>query len=152
MFAGSPGSDYTLYLVRHAEKQVNDSHDPELTEIGRQRAVNLAHWLEDKDIADVWSSDYIRTRDTAAPMISSLGLSLNSYDPGDQTVLVGQLSERGRNALIVGHSNTIPELARLLCHCYISDMEDTEYERLIVIVFSDGKSTAKVLFQNQLKP
>lgn len=152
VFAGSQSNDYTLYLVRHAEKQADDSRDPVLTEVGRQRSLKLANWLADKNIADVWSSDYIRTRDTAAPLTSSLGLTLNIYDPRDQSMLAGQLSERRHNALIVGHSNTIPELARLLCHCTISDMDDTEYERIIMITFSDDKPTTKTLLQNQLIP
>ena len=53
---------FTLYLVRHAEKQQDGSRDPELTDIGNQRSVKLASWFSDKNIKDVWSSDYKRTR------------------------------------------------------------------------------------------
>jgi broad specificity phosphatase PhoE len=57
--------NFELYLVRHAEKQADGSRDPELTEAGTHRADNLAGWFEDKNISDIWSSDYKRTRDTA---------------------------------------------------------------------------------------
>jgi broad specificity phosphatase PhoE len=141
---------YRLYLVRHAEKQQDDSRDPELTAAGKKRSEQLADWFRDKDIKDIWSSDYKRTRDTANPLLSQLGLELSIYDPGDQAVLVKQLTDKQHNALIVGHSNTIPELARLLCECEISDMEESEHDRLIIISVSNTKTQVKTLQQNHL--
>ena len=75
---------FTLYLVRHAEKQADGSNDPALTPAGQQRAQHLAGWLQDKDVGDVWTSDYNRTRSTAAPVLFSRpGLALKFYDPGN---------------------------------------------------------------------
>lgn len=152
VIAQDPRNDYTLYLVRHAEKQADGSRDPVLTETGINRSLKLAGWFRDKDITDVWSSDYIRTRDTAEPLLSQLNLQLNIYDPGDQSTLVSQLFERQNNALVVGHSNTIPDLARLLCNCTIADMDDSEHERIIVIAVKHGKISTKTLMQNRLMP
>lgn len=59
--------DYTFYLVRHAEKVADDSNDPDLTAAGREQAVKIATRLKNKGITDIWSSDYQRTRETAAP-------------------------------------------------------------------------------------
>jgi len=149
----APGTkdDYTLYLVRHAEKQADGSRDPELTGAGRRRSENLSEWLADKDIRDVWSSDYKRTRDTARPTLSRLGLDLIIYDPRDLTTLSATLLSNQKNALVVGHSNTTPELARLLCTCDIDDMDDSEYDRLIVISILDGEPHAKTITQ-QVNP
>lgn len=152
VLAGTADNDYTLYLVRHAEKQADSSRDPALTETGKERSQKLANWFRDKTITDIWSSDYVRTRDTAGPSASQLGLQLNIYDPANQSVLVRQLSERRHNALIVGHSNTIPELARLLCNCSIADMEESEYERMIVITISKGETRVETLMQSRLMP
>ena len=151
--ATAPGTKdgYTLYLVRHAEKQADGSHDPELTGAGRRRSENLSEWLADKDIRDVWSSDYKRTRDTARPTLSRLGLDLIIYDPRDLTALSRTLLSNQENALVVGHSNTTPELARLLCECEIVDMDDSEYDRLIVISITDGKPRANTIYQ-EFKP
>jgi phosphohistidine phosphatase SixA len=145
----APGSkdDYTLYLVRHAEKQADGSRDPELTEAGVRRSENLGSWFADKDIQDVWSSDYKRTRDTARPTLARLGLDLIIYDPRDLTALSASLISNQKNALVVGHSNTTPELARLLCMCDIDDMDDSEYDRLIVISITDGKTHASTIYQ-----
>jgi len=143
-------SRYKLYLIRHAEKQPDGSRDPVLTEAGKHRSEQLAKWFQDKDIKDIWSSDYHRTRDTVKPLLKKLGLALNNYDPGNQSVLVKQLLERQHNALIVGHSNTIPELARLLCKCKIADMDDSEHDRLIVVAIFDGATMVGTLQQNVL--
>ena len=145
----APGTngDYTIYLVRHAEKQADGSRDPELTEAGKRRSENLAEWIADKNIRDVWSSDYKRTRDTAKPALSRLGLDLIIYDPRDLAALSETLLSNRRNALVVGHSNTTPDLARLLCECEIDDMDDSEYNRLLVISVTNGKPHANTIQQ-----
>jgi phosphohistidine phosphatase SixA len=150
--APAPKDNYTLYLVRHAEKQADGSRDPELTEAGTHRAENLAGWFEDKDISDIWSSDYKRTRDTAKPTVSRLGLKLNIYDPRDLSALSETLLSNQNNALIVGHSNTTPELARLLCNCVvvIEDMNESEYDRLIIISIGSSGTQIRTLMQNNL--
>ena len=149
-FAGDHGVGFTLYLVRHAEKQADGSRDPNLTEAGEQRAKYLAAWLKDQEIDDIWSSGYRRTTGTAQPLATELGLLLNIYDPRDQSVLLERLLDRRDNALVVGHSNTIPELARMLCGCTIADMDESEYDRLIVVSVAAGKTAVKTLNQDEL--
>ncbi len=141
---------FTLYLVRHAEKQLDGSRDPVLTEAGKHRSEQLAKWFQSKDIEDIWSSDYRRTRDTATPLLKQAGLELSLYDPRDQSTLVEHLLDRQHNALVIGHSNTIPELARLLCECAIADMDESEHDRLIVIGVVDGVTNVSTLQQSQL--
>ncbi len=148
--AGDATKPYTLYLVRHAEKQPDGSTDPDLTMVGKNRAEQLADSFEDKGLKDIWSSDYRRTRDTAKPLLMRLGLKLSIYDPGDQSVLVKNLFDRQHDALVIGHSNTIPELARLLCQCAIADMDESEHDRLIVISVVDGETKVRTLQQNHL--
>ncbi len=148
--ASDEDANYTLYLVRHAEKQQDGGRDPELTKEGKARSKQLANWFQDKDIKDIWSSDYKRTRDTAQPLVSRLRLELSIYDPRDLADLAGKLLYNQHTALIVGHSNTTPELARLLCDCSIADMDESEYDRLIVISVSGSKTKAMTLQQNHL--
>jgi len=143
-------NSFTLYLVRHAEKQLDGSRDPVLTEAGKHRSEELAKWFQGKDIEDVWSSDYRRTRDTATPLLKQAGLALSLYDPRDQSTLVEHLLDRQHNALVIGHSNTIPELARLLCECAITDMDESEHDRLIVIAVVDGVTVVRTLQQSHL--
>ena len=86
--ASDKDNSYTLYLVRHAEKQSDGSRDPALTEAGRNRSAQLANWFQDKGITEIWSSDYKRTRDTANPLVTGLGLELSIYDPRNLPELV----------------------------------------------------------------
>lgn len=144
------GDSYKIYLVRHAEKQTDGGKDPGLTDAGMFRAEQLATWFQDKNIRDIWSSDYRRSRGTAEPLVSSLGLELTLYDPRDLPALARDLLDKRNNALVVGHSNTTPELARLLCGCVISDMDESEYDRLIVVVVTDGDKRTETLIQNTL--
>jgi len=141
---------YTLYLVRHAEKEQDGSRDPVLTEPGKSRSQQLASRFLGKEIKDIWSSDYKRTRDTAKPLLSQLGLELSIYDPGNQADLVEQLLRRQHNALVVGHSNTIPELARLLCNCFIEEVQETEHDRLIVVSVFGTNTQVETLQQKPL--
>ena len=145
-----PDSDYSLYLVRHAEKQADGGNDPELTAAGEHRAEQLATWFADKNIVDVWSSDYQRSRNTAKPVLSEQGLELSLYDPRDLPAIAGKLKDNQNNAVVVGHSNTTPQLAALLCDCVVADMDDLEYDLLFVVSVNDGKAKLEILSQKTI--
>ncbi|MGB3627217.1 MAG: phosphoglycerate mutase family protein [Henriciella sp.] len=125
-------AEYTLYLVRHAEKQAGD--DPALTETGAARAEALADLLEGESIEAVWSSNYTRTRDTAAPLAERLDLNVRLYDASDLSGLAEQLKADAQTALVVGHSNTTPNLAEALGGDAGTPIDEpTEYDRLYVL-------------------
>lgn len=146
-FATDEDGSFTIYLVRHAEKVPDGSRDPELTKIGMQRSARLADWFGDKNIEDVWSSDYKRTRDTATPILAKLETDLVLYDPRNLPEITEKLLALQHTALVIGHSNTTPQLARLLCNCEIADMDETEHDRLIMISIHDDKTRVKTLRQ-----
>ena len=148
--AMQPDSNYTLYLVRHAEKQTDQGKDPDLTEAGRIRSEKLANWLQDKNIGKIWSTDYKRTRNTALPLVTRLGLGLTIYDPRDLQALSNEVLLEQTNAVIVGHSNTTPELTRLLCQCEINDMDESEYDLLFVVSKTKNETTVETLKQASL--
>ena len=130
-----PGA-FELILIRHAEK-LDTSRDPELSEAGRQRAAWTADWLQNRYIEAIWSSDYKRTRDTARPLADRLDKDIRIYDAGDLTALAAQLRSEKLHALIVGHSNTTPQLAAELCNCEVRPMTDSDYDRAIVIRYGE---------------
>jgi 2,3-bisphosphoglycerate-dependent phosphoglycerate mutase len=129
-----------VFFVRHAEKQL-DGRDPALTEVGVSRAEALALLLRDAGIQEIHSSDYRRTRDTAAPLAATLGLEVQLYDPRDMAALVEVLRQRGGRHLVVGHSNTTPAGVRLLGGREGEAIEEaTEYDRLYYVsVCGDGQ-------------
>jgi phosphohistidine phosphatase SixA len=128
-----------VFVVRHAEK-ADASRDPDLSVAGRQRAAQLAVLLRDTGVKYVHSSDFKRTKDTAAPVAAALGLEVKSYDPQDLPSLVTQLRQTGGRHLIVGHSNTTPETVELLGGDPSSAIDDkSEFDRLYIVnVGADG--------------
>lgn len=147
---GNEAPEFTLYLVRHAEKMNDGSDNPELTAAGHGRAARLAGWVTGKEIGAVWSSNFRRTMQTAGPAAAALGIGMQRYDPDDPAALAAQLRAAGLNALVVGHSNTIPPLAAVLCDCVVAEMSEDEYEQLLVLeVFADGKVTLTTLEQRE---
>jgi len=121
----------TYYLVRHAEKQKGD--DPGLTEIGHARAKALRDKLAGKNITHIHSSDYKRTRLTAAPLAEALGLEVQIYDARDLLTTAETLKATPGAHLVVGHSNTTPQLAALVSGQIMESMPETEYNRFIEI-------------------
>ena len=121
----------TIYLVRHAEKEKGDN--PGLTEQGKARAEALRQLLSGQNVTDIHSSNYRRTIDTADPLSGETSLSIRLYDPRDLPGIAETLKAETGTHLVVGHSNTTPELAALLCECQTEPMPETEYDRLYVI-------------------
>jgi len=123
------GGVQNVVLLRHAEKEAGVP-DPGLTAAGHARAEFIAGWLGDPErhIEAIWSSDYRRTRETAQPLADRLGLEVRLYDPRDLPGLAARLRNQEFNAVVIGHSNTTPELASLLCECEVPAMPETDYE------------------------
>ncbi|HMQ45900.1 MAG TPA: phosphoglycerate mutase family protein [Saprospiraceae bacterium] len=120
----------TLILVRHAEK-ASDTEDPDLTEEGYIRAKRLAEMLSKLKLAAVYSTDYKRTRLTAQPVADQQGVELSIYSPEEPAAFLQQLLEKhggGETVLIVGHSNTVPEMLGLLDTTQVwPTIADTDY-------------------------
>lgn len=136
-----------FFLVRHAEK-VDDSEDPELSEAGKQRATALAHTLKDAGIERVYSTDYRRTRDTASLLAALLELPMEIYDPLELSALADLLRQSGQNSLVVGHSNTTPELAALLGGDPGPEIdEESEYDRLYLVTIETSGEANSVLLR-----
>lgn len=128
-----------VYLVRHAEKTTSKD-DPALTDAGEARAEVLANLLADKQLTHIHSSDTKRTRDTAAPLAERLGLDVELYDPSDLPAMAAKLKATPGRHLVVGHSNTTPQLTELLGGDGGTEIvEATEYDRLYWVTTSPNE-------------
>ena len=135
---GVGAQETIVYLVRHAERASGEADSP-LSEAGRERAGTLERLLRDAPLRSVSSTDTRRTRDTAAPVARAHGLTVEIYDGGDPAALVERLRAAPGQHLIVGHSNTVPELVRLLGGEPMGEIADDEYDRFYVVVPGDGQ-------------
>lgn len=138
-----------IFVVRHAEKTADQQQL--LTEAGRARAQKLAAMLKDSGIAAIYSTNTERTRGTVQPLADALGLKVELYDTGasmsgkvDARPFVAALRKAHPNdvVLVVGHSNTLPNLLETLgCQEKIA-LGDNEYDNLFVVVpKADGPTT-----------
>ncbi len=146
-FAQDEEAPFTIYLVRHAEKDVSGDYpkDPPLTPCGIQRAEKLAEFLELADIKAIYSSDYRRTKDTAQPAAIAKNLEINLYDPRQLEDMAKLLIERKEDALVIGHSNTTPVLAGLLVGEKLDPFDETIYNRIYQVVLSKKGGRLHVL-------
>ena len=143
-FSCSPKQEpKTIYLVRHAEKQLVGD-DPLLSVVGTVRAKKLAQILANQEIQHVFSTNFIRTKATAQPLIDAQqGLSIELYDVKDHDALVKELRQRKGNALVVGHSNTIHHVANYFVQEgeKYPELQDIEYDFIFVVTLEkDGSS------------
>ena len=137
-----------FFLVRHAEKDTSGGTNADLNPIGRGRAAILPKILKKIKISGVYSTDKPRTRNTAAPVAKAKGQTVVMYDVKKQAEFIKNLLNQGtgKRYFIVGHSNTIPQMAYQILRGDekpTADLADDEYARLFIVSVKKGKE-AKV--------
>ncbi|RYU80513.1 histidine phosphatase family protein [Hymenobacter persicinus] len=143
----SAGSETTVYLVRHGEKDLAPGlTDPLLTPAGEQRALALRDELGQRRIAAIFTTDTKRTRATVAPLAAKLSLTPLVYSAKDQAALAAQIRRdyAGKAVLVVGHSNTILEMVEALGAARpVSSIADAAHDYLLEVrVPAAGSPTA----------
>lgn len=103
-----------IYFVRHAEKGAEPVGDPDLSAAGKARAAVLADLLSDKSIRTIYVTETRRSHQTAAPLSARISVPLTTYTHDTVHRFLFQLLEADRNALVVGHSNTVLAMLREL--------------------------------------
>jgi broad specificity phosphatase PhoE len=107
--SGEPSPQPVYFVMRHLQTPEGE-RDPDLTAEGRRQAALLADRFGRERPVAIHVSDYRRTRQTAAPLAARLGLTPIVYDPADTPGLVARVRAGPWPVLIVGHSNTVPEI------------------------------------------
>lgn len=141
-----PATSDTLivFLIRHAEK-ADDSRDPPLSDEGKARAEGVARLLGDAGVTRIWSTNLLRTRHTAQPLADRLGLPVETYDPMALNAFADGLRRLPGRHLVVGHSNTTPDVVKALGGTPGEAIQDTEYDRLYALVIVGESVTTTLL-------
>jgi broad specificity phosphatase PhoE len=124
----------TVILVRHAERAGGMSADVGISEAGRCRAEALARMLADANVKRIYTSEVARTQQTAEPLASKLHIRPEVVPAKDTEGLVAKLRAGAPDevVLVVGHSNTVPEIIKLLGGGSVPPIGDSEYDLLFV--------------------
>jgi len=101
------------WVMRHLDTP-EGVRDPDLVAQGQRRATLLATWFARDAPRAIYVSDFRRSRQTAAPLAARLGLTPIVYDPADTPGLIARVRAGPLPALIVGHSNTVPDIIEQL--------------------------------------
>jgi phosphohistidine phosphatase SixA len=137
----------TIFLVRHAERADTADGaaptmkaDPGLSEAGRARAATLAAMLRDARVQQIFVTEYKRTQETAAPLAKAAGLVPIVLQASDVAGLAARLRQGGRNALVIGHSNTVPQVLKALGLDEAVTIGDGDYGNLFVVTTGEPPS------------
>jgi broad specificity phosphatase PhoE len=122
--SGEP-ADSSWYVMRHLQKA--EGQDPALSAEGAGNAARLASWFGKDRPKAIYVSTTRRARETAAPVAARLGISVKEYDPRDTAGLVARAKGEAGTVLIVGHSNTVPEIVAQLGGARPADLAETDY-------------------------
>lgn len=107
----------TVILVRHGDTDSsNPVPDPELTERGVQRAEALASLLSAAGVTHLFSTEFVRTRTTLDPLAKRTGVEVEVIPAreGARQLQLLRALPAGSVAVVAGHSNTVPGMARAL--------------------------------------
>lgn len=135
-----------FYLIRHAEKDRSDStnKNPFLTTQGIERTKKWAVFFKNKKIDAVYSTNYKRTRQTALPIAKNNNLEIISYTPKKFITEEFIQNNKGKHIVIVGHSNTTPQLVnRLLGEKKYEDIPDGDNNDLFIVTHTKNTVMSK---------
>lgn len=144
------GRNVQLVAVRHAD--VDPGGDGHLNAAGRRRAAHLAEMLRSSGLAAIYTSTYARTQETAQPTAALLGLTVRVHD-GSPTELAALLRRQhlGEQVLVIGHSNTVPELLQALGLPSFT-IGATEFDHLVTSVLPGGYGGGSVHLRYEVSP
>ena len=152
--AANAAAQSTVFVVRHAERADAGTAaakmtgaDPDLSAAGHTRAASLAAALKDARLTAIFTSEYKRTHQTAEPLAKAAGLSLTQVPSKDVKTLVDKVSSAAGTVLVVGHSNTIPELLNGLGVPDTITIGESDFDNLFIVVLGAKPALIRLHFR-----
>lgn len=104
----------SYYVMRHLHTPAGAAN-PDLTAEGQRAAATLPQWFAGDPPRVIYVSNTRRAQQTAAPLAAAYGITPRIYDPANTPALVQMVqAETGGAVLVVGHSNTVPDIVEQL--------------------------------------
>lgn len=141
----------TYYLVRHAEKdRVNpEDKNPNLTSEGFARAENWNQILKNVKLDLIYTTNYNRTQQTAQPIANQHNLTPIIYDANNFVTDEFLKTTKGKTVFIVGHSNTLPQIANaLIGDDMFQEINDNQNGNLYIITKINDRVIHQLLVIN----
>jgi broad specificity phosphatase PhoE len=152
--AVAAAAEPVIFVVRHAERAdagmaaaKTPGSDPDLSGAGMARANALAALLKDARITAVVTTEYKRTRQTGEPAARAAGLALTVIESKNSAGIIEKLKSAQGNVLVVGHSNTVPELLKALGVTEPVTIADDEFDALFVVTRSSPPTLVRLRYR-----
>jgi phosphohistidine phosphatase SixA len=144
----------TVFLLRHAEREEEPRQDPPLSKDGIARSQALARLLSSAGVKAIFTSQFNRTKQTGEALATKLGLTVTPFtlklSPSNPRQIAEEstaevtnkiLEHSGQSVLVVGHSNSIPDVIKMLGGDVVPTIDERKYDDLfIVTVYAKGKA------------
>lgn len=131
----------TVVVIRHADKAPNAIADAPLSPPGEQRAVRLAQMFGDAEkfgrVKKLYVTETRRAQQTVAELAERLGVKPEVVDSQASPAQLARRvlrENRGGLALVVGHSNTVPEIVGSLAGVEnVPRMGEEEFDTMYIV-------------------
>lgn len=133
------------YFIRHAEK-ADSSKNPDLSEKGIERAQQWKALFSDINFDAVYSTDFNRTLQTIQPIVAGNNQLLKIYNPKMIDVELFKKETQGKTILIVGHSNTVPNMVnQIIKENKYADIAENQFGNLYIITLFENQTQSQLL-------
>ncbi len=140
LLGASPALAGTVFVTRHYDTPAGE-RDPDLTATGQARAAALAKRFAGRKLAAVYVTQFKRTQQTVGPLVARKGITTIVYGPAPSPEFYAQLKAVKGDVLIVGHSNTVPDIVVGVGGERPAPIEHPDFGGLWTV--SDGKTKAE---------
>ena len=142
-----------VLVMRHAERAEQGGADPGLSEAGVERARQLASAAREAGVRVVLTTQYARTRETAAPLAAATGAQVvaRPVTPANVGSYAADLAREirgahgGHTVAVVGHSNTVPAIVAALTGGPAPALGEGDYGDLFVVILPPADGPARLL-------
>ena len=86
--------------------------------------------MKDAKLTAIYTSEYKRTQETAAPLAESSGIRPEVVAADDSRLLLAKLKAARGNVLVIGHSNTLPQIINALGVSDRVAITESDYDNL----------------------
>lgn len=128
----------TIVLVRHANRDAAGADA--LSPAGKARAAVLKGMFADAGVTAIFTSQFARTRQTAAPLAAVTGVPAREISP-DLGIARDQMLSGGGLVVVIGHSDSVPELIGALGGPTDITIGEVEFDRIFMVTPRDEVST-----------
>ena len=125
----------SVFIVRHAERADAKDDKSLLSRKGKKRAKLLSGVLSGVALKAVYTTEYERTQQTAGPTAKAKGLIVTVTDSEKAVELAAELKSKpaDTDVLVVGHTDTIPDILKGLGVEPPVAIGDSDYSNLFIV-------------------